>query len=176
MVEIDEEQIDAAMAVMSCSPAYVRAVAEALGRAGVERGPGARARRASWSPETLAGTAELLRSATPERSARAVAPPGGATRGGPRGAFERGGFEAAFADGGEARRWSGSDDRLLALAIGRDDIADYVEALFLVYLILIFIRVLLSWVPRMPYNRYLRARRRASSRRSPTPTSTSSAA
>lgn len=42
-------------------------------------------------------------------------------------------------------------------AIGRADIADYVEALFLVYLVLIFIRVLLSWVPRMPYNLYLRA-------------------
>jgi YggT family protein len=41
-------------------------------------------------------------------------------------------------------------------AIGRDEIADYVSALFLVYLILIFIRVLLSWVPRMPYNPLLR--------------------
>jgi YggT family protein len=41
-------------------------------------------------------------------------------------------------------------------AIGREEIADYVSALFLVYLILIFIRVLLSWVPRMPYNPYLR--------------------
>ena len=29
-------------------------------------------------------------------------------------------------------------------------------ALFLVYLVLIIIRVLLSWVPRMPYNRALR--------------------
>ena len=46
---------------------------------------------------------------------------------------------------------------LLIAAIGREDIADYVEALFLVYLVLIFIRVLLSWVPRMPYNLYLRA-------------------
>jgi YggT family protein len=42
-------------------------------------------------------------------------------------------------------------------AIGRDEIADYVSALFLVYLVLIFIRVLLSWVPRMPYNPALRA-------------------
>lgn len=43
------------------------------------------------------------------------------------------------------------------VAITRGDVADYVEALFLVYLVLIFIRVLLSWVPRMPYNLYLRA-------------------
>jgi YggT family protein len=42
-------------------------------------------------------------------------------------------------------------------AITRDNVADYVQALFLVYLVLIFIRVLLSWIPRMPYNRYLRA-------------------
>jgi YggT family protein len=46
---------------------------------------------------------------------------------------------------------------LLPTAIGREQIADYVDALFLVYLVLIFIRVLLSWVPRMPYNLALRA-------------------
>ncbi len=45
----------------------------------------------------------------------------------------------------------------LLTAITRGDVADYVEALFLVYLVLIFIRVLLSWVPRIPYNPYLRA-------------------
>jgi YggT family protein len=42
-------------------------------------------------------------------------------------------------------------------AIGRDEIADYVSALFIVYLILIFARILLSWIPRLPYNVYLRA-------------------
>ncbi len=41
-------------------------------------------------------------------------------------------------------------------AIGRGTVADYVEAVFIVYFILIFIRILLSWVPRMPYNRTLR--------------------
>jgi len=46
---------------------------------------------------------------------------------------------------------------VIGAAIGRNDVADYVGALFLVYLILIFIRVLLSWIPRMPYNRDLRA-------------------
>jgi YggT family protein len=40
----------------------------------------------------------------------------------------------------------------LPLAIDRNDIADYVNALFLVYLILIFIRIILSWIPRLPYN------------------------
>jgi YggT family protein len=45
----------------------------------------------------------------------------------------------------------------LIVAIGRDDVADYVSALFLVYLALIFVRILLSWIPRLPYNRYLQA-------------------
>jgi uncharacterized protein YggT (Ycf19 family) len=43
------------------------------------------------------------------------------------------------------------------LAITRDDVADYVSAVFLVYFILIFIRILLSWVPRLPYYPWLRA-------------------
>jgi YggT family protein len=45
----------------------------------------------------------------------------------------------------------------LYLAITRDDVADYVNTLVLVYLVLIFIRILMSWIPRMPYNRYLAA-------------------
>jgi YggT family protein len=43
------------------------------------------------------------------------------------------------------------------LAITRGDVADYVNTLTLVYLVLIFIRILMSWIPRMPYNRYLSA-------------------
>jgi len=43
------------------------------------------------------------------------------------------------------------------LAIARNDIANYLNTLLLVYLILIFIRILMSWIPRMPYNRYLAA-------------------
>jgi YggT family protein len=43
------------------------------------------------------------------------------------------------------------------LAITRTDIADYINTLVLVYLVLIFIRILTSWIPRMPYNRYLAA-------------------
>lgn len=46
---------------------------------------------------------------------------------------------------------------MISLALTRYDIADYVSALFLVYIILIFLNVLISWVPRMPYNRALRA-------------------
>lgn len=46
---------------------------------------------------------------------------------------------------------------MILFALTRQDIADYVGALFLVYIILILIRVLLSWIPRMPYNPTLRA-------------------
>ncbi len=46
---------------------------------------------------------------------------------------------------------------MIALAITRGDVADYVGALFIVYIILIFCNILISWVPRMPYNPTLRA-------------------
>ena len=46
---------------------------------------------------------------------------------------------------------------MILFALTRQDVADYVGALFLVYIILILIRVLLSWIPRMPYNPTLRA-------------------
>jgi YggT family protein len=39
--------------------------------------------------------------------------------------------------------------------MSRGDIADYVETLTLVYLVLIFIRIIMSWIPRIPYNRFL---------------------
>jgi YggT family protein len=45
----------------------------------------------------------------------------------------------------------------IAAAIGRNEIHDYLDALFTVYLALIFIRILLTWIPRMPFNPYLRA-------------------
>ena len=43
------------------------------------------------------------------------------------------------------------------LAITRGDVADYVYTLMMVYLVLIFIRIIMSWIPRMPYNRWLSA-------------------
>jgi len=46
---------------------------------------------------------------------------------------------------------------VIPLAIDRGDLADYVSALFVVFVILIFIRIVASFVPRMPYNPYLRA-------------------
>ena len=43
------------------------------------------------------------------------------------------------------------------LAITRGDVADYVDTLITVYVVLIFIRILISWIPRIPYNPVLRA-------------------
>jgi YggT family protein len=44
---------------------------------------------------------------------------------------------------------------MLPLAIGRGDVAHYVSTLLVVYIVLIFIRILMSWVPRVPYYRWL---------------------
>ncbi len=46
---------------------------------------------------------------------------------------------------------------LLPLAGTRENIAKYVGALLIVYIVLIFIRILMSYLPRVPYNRALRA-------------------
>jgi YggT family protein len=40
-------------------------------------------------------------------------------------------------------------------AITRDSVANYVYTLVIVYVILIFIRIIISWLPRIPYNRPL---------------------
>jgi YggT family protein len=47
---------------------------------------------------------------------------------------------------------------LISPALTRVDVADYVDALFVVYIVLILLNVLISWIPRVPtYNRWLRA-------------------
>jgi pyrroline-5-carboxylate reductase len=81
LVPLEEDQIDAAMAIMSSSPAYLALVAEALARGGEREG---------LDPElagelvagAFAGTAELLHRRDPRTIRDAVAPPGGATEAG----------------------------------------------------------------------------------------------
>ncbi|SEH14769.1 YggT family protein [Thermoleophilum album] len=46
---------------------------------------------------------------------------------------------------------------MIEVALTRFDVARYLETLLYLYVLLIFVRVLLSWVPRLPYNRLLRA-------------------
>jgi YggT family protein len=47
---------------------------------------------------------------------------------------------------------------MIALALTRGDVATYVNALFIVYVALIFASILIAWIPRMPtYSPALRA-------------------
>ena len=89
-VELPESEINAAMAVMSCSPAYVALFAEALAGAGAREGlPDATASRLVAA--SIGGTGELLRRHDPMDVRSAVASPGGATEAGLR-TLERDGF------------------------------------------------------------------------------------
>ena len=45
---------------------------------------------------------------------------------------------------------------MIPFAINRGDVADYVSAIFLVFVILIFIRIVASFIPRRPYWPWLR--------------------
>jgi len=91
-----DEQVDVATALMSCSPAWIALVAEALVDAGVRRGLG-QAEAERMVAETVAGTGELLTGAqlTPEEVRRRVTSPGGLTERGTA-ALEDAGLRAAF--------------------------------------------------------------------------------
>ena len=99
---LPETQIDAAMALMGCAPAYVALVAEAQIDAGVRHGLPAE-QAAQLVVQTLAGTAELLRERGNDtlRVRREVSSPGGTTARG-LAALERGGVRAAFSDAMDA--------------------------------------------------------------------------
>jgi len=81
LIELDEGRIDAAMAIMSSSPAYIALVAEALARGGEREGLDP-AIAGELVAGALAGTAELLGHRDPATIRDAVAPPGGATEAG----------------------------------------------------------------------------------------------
>ena len=46
---------------------------------------------------------------------------------------------------------------MIPLALSRGDLAEYVSALFTVYIVLILANILISYVPRMPYRPWLRS-------------------
>lgn len=98
LVVLDDGLVDVAMGLMSCAPAYIALVAEAQVDAGVRRGI-APAQASALVIETLAGTAELLRSREYDTLAvrREVTSPGGTTAKG-LDALERGGVRTAFSD------------------------------------------------------------------------------
>jgi len=44
---------------------------------------------------------------------------------------------------------------IVPLAINRVDVAHYLNTLIVVYFVLIFLRILMSWLPTLPYSRWL---------------------
>jgi pyrroline-5-carboxylate reductase len=94
VVELPEEDFDAATAVMGCSPAYLAVAVEAIADAGAADGLDPRLAR-ELVVETAAGTAELLRAHSPAEVRSAVASPGGSTEKGLE-ALEREGAQRAF--------------------------------------------------------------------------------
>src|SRR4051812_8153462 len=78
LVELPEQDFDAATAVMGCSPAYLALAVEAIAEAGAADGLDPDLAR-ELVVETAAGTAELLRHHRPEAVRKAVASPGGST-------------------------------------------------------------------------------------------------
>lgn len=95
VVALPEEQIEAAMAVMSCAPAYVARFAGALAREGEGEGLDPHTSLAVVA-KTLAGTAQMLERRDPDAVQRVVAPPGGATEAG-LDALSEHGFDEALA-------------------------------------------------------------------------------
>jgi pyrroline-5-carboxylate reductase len=90
-----EEDIEAAMAVMSCAPAYVARFAGKLAEAGAGEGLDPEL-SLELVAETLAGTAEMLAERSPAEIQAAVAPPGGATEAG-LDAMRENGFDESLA-------------------------------------------------------------------------------
>ena len=94
VVELPDEQFDAATAVMGCAPAYLALAVEAIAEAGAADGLDEELAR-ELVVETTAGTAELLRIRHPADVRRAVASPGGSTEAGLE-ALDREGAREAF--------------------------------------------------------------------------------
>jgi pyrroline-5-carboxylate reductase len=97
VVELPEEDFDAATAVMGCSPAYLALAVEAIADAGAADGLDPALAR-ELVVETAAGTAELLRRHDPAAVRKAVASPGGSTEKGLE-ALDREGAREAFEAG-----------------------------------------------------------------------------
>jgi pyrroline-5-carboxylate reductase len=100
VVELEDDEMDAATAVMGCTPAYFAAAAAAIAGVGVSEGLHPDVSN-SMVAEALAGTAALLASRTPFEIQVAVASPGGSTEAGLEALEGKGGVEA-FREAAEA--------------------------------------------------------------------------
>jgi pyrroline-5-carboxylate reductase len=94
VVELPDEQFDAATAVMGCAPAYLALAVEAIADTGAADGLDEGLAR-ELVVETALGTAELLRIHHPADLREAVASPGGSTEAGLE-ALDREGVRAGF--------------------------------------------------------------------------------
>jgi pyrroline-5-carboxylate reductase len=81
LVEVPDEMVDAATAVMGCSPAYLAVVVQTLAEAGAAEGLDPE-QAYEMVIESFAGTVELLRRHDPISVRGAVASPGGSTEAG----------------------------------------------------------------------------------------------
>ncbi len=102
VIEVPDESMDAATALMGCAPAFYALVVEAMVDAGVRAGlqPADASRMAI---ETMRGTATVLRETggdTAGLRGRVTSPGGSTARG--TAALERGGIRAAFSDAVDA--------------------------------------------------------------------------
>ena len=93
LVELEEDLLDPATAVMGCAPAYLALACEALAAAGTEAGLDAEL-STRLVGLTAAGTGELLTAQDPSDLQRAVASPGGSTEAGLEALEEHGAREA----------------------------------------------------------------------------------
>ncbi len=100
VVELEDGEMDAATALMGCTPAYFAAAAAAIAGVGVSEGLHPDVSN-SMVAEALAGTAALLGHRTPFEIQVAVASPGGSTEAGLEALEEMGGVEA-FREAAEA--------------------------------------------------------------------------
>lgn len=81
VVDLDDDLVDAATAVMGCSPAYLALAMEAIAEEGVADGLDSQLAH-SMVVDATAGTAELLQTRHPAHLREAVASPGGSTEAG----------------------------------------------------------------------------------------------
>ena len=100
VVELEDDLMDAATAMMGCTPAYFAAAAAAIAGTGTGEGLNADVSN-SMVAEAMAGTAALLAHRTPFEIQVAVASPGGSTEAGLE-ALEKHGGAAAFREAAEA--------------------------------------------------------------------------
>jgi pyrroline-5-carboxylate reductase len=95
VVDLDDDLVDAATAVMGCSPAYLALAMEAIAEEGVADGLDSQLAH-SMVVDATAGTAELLQTRHPAHLREAVASPGGSTEAGLE-VLEQEGVSDAFA-------------------------------------------------------------------------------